>query len=194
MILRFPSLFLAGDQSLLHLPAVAIVGSRRASPDGLRRATKLAGALARSGIVVMSGLAEGIDEAAHESAIAVGGRTIAVIGTPLSSAYPAKHADLQQRIYTGHLLISPFSEGTRTFPSNFPERNRLMARLSRATVIVEATDTSGVLHQAAECEAARKALFIARSVREDPKLSWPARFTSAITLDDAEQVIAEVSN
>lgn len=193
LILRFPLLYLAGDRKLLEQPAVAIVGSRKASEAGCRRASQLATALARRGLVVMSGLAEGIDEAAHEAAIAAGGSTIAVIGTPLNTAYPAKHATLQQRIYTDHLLISPFPEGTRTFPSNFPERNRVMARLSRATVIIEASDTSGALHQAVECEAAGRALFIAKSVMDDASLTWPRRFKKAITLENAEQVIAEVS-
>jgi DNA processing protein len=194
LILRFPYLYLAGDPSLLDLPVVAIVGSRKASVEGRKRAGQLASALVRRGIVVMSGLAEGVDEAAHHAAIAAGGRTIAVIGTPLGSAYPAKHAALQQIIYSHHLLISPFPEGTRTFPSHFPERNRVMARLSRATVIIEASDTSGALHQAVECEAAGRALFIAKSVLDDGSLQWPKRFKSAIVLEDAEQVIAEVSS
>jgi DNA processing protein len=193
LVLRFPELYLAGDRSLLELPAVAIVGSRKASAEGRKRASQLATALVRRGIVVMSGLAEGIDEAAHRAAIAAGGRTIAVIGTPLNSAYPAKHAELQQIIYTHHLLISPFPAGTRTFPSHFPERNRVMARLSRATVIVEASDTSGALHQAVECEAAGRSLFIAKSVVDNPSLAWPKRFKTAITLESAEQVIAEVA-
>jgi DNA processing protein len=191
--LKVPYLYLAGDQQLLDRPAVAIVGSRKASEDGRRRAAKLAKALVAKGIVVMSGLAEGIDEAAHVAAIDAGGSTVAVIGTPLDKAYPAKHGALQQAIYERHLLVSPFPAGTRTFPSHFPERNRVMARLSRATVIVEAGDTSGALHQAVECESVGRALFIAASVMNDPKLTWPKRFKTAIVLEAAEQVLAQIS-
>ncbi len=193
-ILRVPYLYLAGDRSLLSRTSVAIVGSRKVSPEGARLAAALAKELARCGIVTMSGLAEGVDEAAHAAAIAAGGRTIAVIGTPLSRVYPAKHALLQQQIYSDHLLISPFRDGEKTFPSHFPERNRVMAMLSRATVIIEASDTSGSLHQAVECEKSGKRLFIARSVLENSRLTWPGRFKSAIAFDNPIDVIADVSS
>lgn len=192
MFLKVPTLFLAGDAALLELPCVAIVGSRKVSPSGARRAFELAKALARVGIVTMSGLAEGVDEAAHRGALEGGGKTVAVIGTPLDKVYPAKHSALQQKIYEEHLLVSQFPIGTRTFPSHFPDRNRVMARLSRATVIIEAGDTSGSLHQAVECERSGRRLFIAREVLQDPLVKWPARFTRAIPLDTAEDVIAEV--
>lgn len=176
MLLRFPTLFAAGDLQLLKCPSVAIVGSRTASPAGRQRAAQLARDLARANIVVMSGLAAGIDAAAHEAAIMHGGRTIAVIGTPLDKAYPKENIELQQQIYDQHLLISPFEAGNRTFPSHFPERNRIMARLSRATVIVEASDTSGSLHQAVESVNVGRPLFIAESVVNNARLTWPARF------------------
>lgn len=185
--LRVPYLYVAGDTSLLNEPAIAIVGSRKASPAGRRRASLLAATLAARGFVVMSGLAEGIDEAAHLAAIAAGS-TIAVIGTPLSKAYPAKHAFLQETIYRDHLLISPFPEGVRTFPRNFPERNRIMARLAAATVIVEASDTSGSLHQADECIKANRRLFIDEAVYSDRFVSWPARFPQAIVLRHPNEI------
>jgi DNA processing protein len=184
---HMPWLHLAGDQSLLGMPSVSIIGSRNASEKGRRRAARLATALAREGVVVMSGLAEGIDAAAHEAAMLVG-RTVAVIGTPLSRVYPAQHAALQRRIYTDHLLVSPFEEGEQTYPSSFPARNRVMARLSRATVIIEATNKSGTLHQADECAQAERPLFIVASIYEDKTLSWPRRFPKAIPLSRAEQV------
>ena len=142
--LRVPTLYAAGDLALLRRPIVAIVGARKASPEARQRAAQLARELVRADVVVMSGLALGIDEAAHRAAIHYGGRTIAVIGTPLERAYPRENADLQQMIYRDHLLLSPFPPGMRTFPSHFPERNRVMARLARATVIIEASDTSGL--------------------------------------------------
>jgi DNA processing protein len=174
--LRFPKLYAAGDVSLLTEPSVAIVGSRKASPEGCRRAAQLARALVRDGIVVMSGLAMGIDAAAHHAAIEAKGRTIAVIGTPLDKAYPKENTALQEVIYREHLLVSPFPIGTRTPPSHFPERNKVMARLARATVIMEAGETSGSLHQAVESLAVGHPVFIARSVIEDGDLAWPKRF------------------
>lgn len=175
-LLKVPTLYAAGDIALLEMPAVAIVGSRGASPEGKRRAAKLARELVARGIIIMSGLAKGIDEAALSAAVECGGRTIAVIGTPVDKAYPAENAPLQEKIWKNDLLISPFAIGTRTNPGHFPERNRVMARLSRATVIIEAGETSGTLHQAVECVSLRKPLFIAKSVLENPDLKWPAKF------------------
>lgn len=191
-LLRFPRLYAAGDVSLLDRPGVSVVGSRGASEEGRRRAWQLARELVRAEIVVVSGLASGIDTAAHSAALAYGGRTIAVIGTPIDKAYPRENADLQEQIYRQHLLISPFPAGTRTFRSHFPARNRVMARLSRATVIIEAGDTSGALHQAAASMAMRRPLFIAASVVESPRLTWPARFVGkpgVYVLRSAAQVI-----
>ncbi len=166
----------AGDIGLLELPAVSIVGTREVSDGGRRRAMQLARDLADAGILVVSGLARGVDAAAHTGAIQHGGSTAAIIGTPLSKAYPAENAALQEEIYSRHLLVSPFAEGSQVFKGNFPARNRVMAALSDATVIVEASDTSGTLHQAAECQRLGRWLFIMKSVADDPSLSWPARF------------------
>src|SRR5207247_10097113 len=102
-----------------------------------------------AGIVVVSGLARGVDTEALSAAIAAGGRVIAVIGTPIDKAYPAENKRLQEQIYSEHLLISQFPPGRRVYQSNFPERNKLMAAISDATVIIEAGETSGTLHQAA---------------------------------------------
>lgn len=175
-LLKFPKLYAAGELALLEMPSVAVVGSRGASAEGRRRAAQLARDLVRAGVIVMSGLALGIDAAAHRSAIEHGGRTIAVIGTPLDKAYPAEHAELQRQIHEEHLLVSPFPPGTRTFGSHFPERNRVMAHLARATVIIEAGDTSGTLHQAAASVEVGRPLFVAASVVENPTLTWPKRF------------------
>jgi DNA processing protein len=171
-----PVLYYAGDPALLLKPCVAVVGSRKATQDGQRRAARLATELAHAGVVVVSGLAEGIDTAAHTAAMAAGGRTIAVIGTPLSKAYPAANAKLQERIWAEHLLISPFAAGSKVYPSNFPMRNRVMAALTDATVIVEASNTSGALHQAAECARLGRWLFIAKNQTERSDLEWPTAF------------------
>jgi DNA processing protein len=90
-----------------------------------------------------------VDTAAHLGALEESGRTIAVIGTPLDRAYPAENAQLQEQIYSDHLLLTPFPRGERVFPSNFPKRNRVMAAVTDATVIVEASDTSW--HSASGC-------------------------------------------
>jgi DNA processing protein len=176
LLLKFPQVHAVGDLSLLEHPRVAIVGARKATQEGRRRASQLARDCARAGIVVVSGLAEGIDHAAHTAAIEHGGRTIAVIGTPLDKVYPLKHGALQRTIYREHLLLSPFTWGDKFVPSNFPERNRIMARLASATVIIEASDTSGSLHQAVESVQVGHPVFIAAGMLEDPKLTWPRRF------------------
>jgi predicted Rossmann fold nucleotide-binding protein DprA/Smf involved in DNA uptake len=130
----------------------------------------------RPGIVVVSGLAKAVDTAALTSAIENGGSTVAVIGTPLDKAYPAENSRLQENIYQGHLLLTPFEVGERTFKGNFPKRNRVMAAISDATVIVEASDTSGTLHQAAECGRLGRWLFIMKSILDDDRVSWPHDF------------------
>jgi len=168
--------YYAGDASLLGMPSVAIVGAREVSDEGKSRAYKLARELVAEGIVIVSGLAKGVDTAAHYGAVQNKGHTIAVIGTPLTKAYPAENKLLQEEIYRDQLLISPFSPNEAVFKSNFPKRNRVMALLSDATVIVEASDTSGSLHQAAECLRSDRWLFIMKSVAENPNIKWPADF------------------
>jgi DNA processing protein len=170
---RIPALQVAGDVALLTRPAVAVVGSRKATADACETAWRLAAELAESGFVVVSGLAEGIDAAAHRGTMAApGGRTIAVIGTPLERVYPKRHASLQEAIYRKHLLVSPFAEGTQTRRGHFPARNRVMARLAYATVLVAAGERSGTQHQVREAiRVGRSVLVHARLVG---KVEWVA--------------------
>jgi DNA processing protein len=168
--------FCAGDISLIKRRCVSIVGTRQVSERGWRNAARLAKELVAAGVVVMSGLAKGVDTAAMSSAIEHGGKVIGVIGTPLNKAYPAENTDLQETVWQHHLLLSPFAAGEPVYKSNFPKRNRVMAAMSDATVIVEASDTSGTLHQAAECQRLGRWLFIMKSVADDPSLKWPASF------------------
>jgi DNA processing protein len=185
------TLFYAGDLTLTHRPCVSIVGSRAATSHGLARATRLARELVEAGVVIVSGLAKGIDAAAHTSAIDSGGQTIAVIGTPLSKASPVENASLQETIWRDYLLISPFAEGSAVDRKNFPHRNRTMAAISDATVIVEADDNSGTLHQAIACQKIGRWLFILKSVVESR--AWPARFLNqrnTVTLDSTEQIFS----
>jgi DNA processing protein len=175
-------LWYAGDADLARRVCVAIVGTRKVSAEGAARARRLARELVEAGVVVVSGLADGVDTCAHSSAIEAGGRTIAVIGTPLDKAFPRANAQLQEAIARDHLLLSQFAPGSPVAKWNFPARNRLMATISDATVIVEASDTSGTLHQAAECVRLTRPLFIAKSVIDNPKLSWPEKFLRGPTV------------
>jgi DNA processing protein len=129
--------------------------------------------LGERGVIVVSGLAEGIDTAAHETAIASGGRTVAVLGTPLDKAYPAKNRVLQDRIMADHLAVSQFPAGSPSQPRNFPMRNRTMALISDATVIVEAKDGSGTIHQGWEALRLGRPLFLMESLAKDASVSWP---------------------
>jgi DNA processing protein len=186
-------LYLAGDRTLLEKgPRVSIVGSRQPSPEGLKRASYLARALVQHQIVVVSGLAAGIDRAAHISAIESGGSTIAVLGTPLDRSYPRENEELQALIIDKHLAVSQFPSGTPTQPKNFPLRNRTMALLTDATVIVEAGEKSGTLHQGWEALRLGRALFLMDSVARNESLSWPremihygAQVLSRANLDDS---------
>jgi DNA processing protein len=190
-----PLLYTAGDAGLLRAAMrVAVVGSRGASEEGRRRAAKLGRQLAQAGAVTVSGLAEGIDVEAHLGAISAGGRTIAVIGTPLDKAYPAAHAELQMQIYRDHLLVSQFTAETRVFPSNFLARNKVMARIAHASVIVEAGETSGSLSQAREVLALGRPLFLMRSLLENSQIQWPQAFvkSGARVLDRTEQLLEAI--
>jgi DNA processing protein len=142
-----------GDLALLGAPAVALVGSRHATPQGLADARAFALALSEAGLTVVSGLAEGIDGAAHRGALdaaataagATAGRTVAVVGTGLDTVYPRKHAALAQAIAAQGLMLSEFAPGTPPKADHFPRRNRLVAGLSRGTLVVEAAVQSGSL-------------------------------------------------
>lgn len=167
-------LFVAGHVDWLsERPRVSIVGSRRSSPGGLKRAARLAKVLTEHQALVVSGLAEGIDWSAHMAAMEAGGRTIAVIGTSLGVAYPATHRALQEQMMREHLVISQFPEGYPTTRRNFPMRNRTMALVSDASVIVEAGEGSGSLSQGWEALRLGRPLFLMASILERRDLSWP---------------------
>ncbi len=186
-----PKLFAAGPMEIpLPRPRVAIIGSRKAFAEGLDAAVRIATTLANKGAVVVSGLAEGIDTAAHRATIEEGGRTIAVLGTPLDHAYPRKNAILQEEIMSNHLAISQFPIGHSTRPKDFVLRNRTMALISNASIIVEAGETSGSLHEGWEVLRLGRPLFIWKSIASDSSLSWPKKMMryGALELADPEQV------
>lgn len=176
-------LYFVGHWDLAWSPSVAVVGTRQPTEEGLARTRKLVKSLVEDDFTVVSGLAAGIDTAAHKAAMDCGGRTIAVLGTPLSKSYPLENADLQRAIGQDYLVISQVPvkryemqsfKGNRYF---FPERNVTMAALTDATVIVEAGDTSGTLIQArAALEQGRK-LFVMENCF-GRGLRWPERLAA----------------
>ncbi|MCA1815527.1 MAG: DNA-processing protein DprA [Acidobacteria bacterium] len=141
------TLYVKGDwAACFESPCVAVVGSRRASTYGQNVATMLARDLAGRGVVIVSGLARGIDAAAHRGALEAGGRTVAVLGTGLDEAYPRDHKKLAEEILAkGGALVSQFPLGTPPIPENFPYRNRIISGLSLGVVLVEAAENSGSL-------------------------------------------------
>lgn len=167
-------LFVAGHPEwLLERPKVSIIGARQASGHGRKRAARLARILVRHGVIVVRGLAEGIDAAAHRATLASGGRTIAVIGTPLSDCYPPKHRELQARLMREHLVVSQFRAGQPVSRRNFPLRNRTMALATDATVIAEAGEGSGSLSQGWEALRLGRPLFLMASILDNTMLAWP---------------------
>lgn len=138
-------LHVRGDRSLLHKSALAIVGSRRASPYAINVAEHLAKQLAPAGLVIVSGLARGVDAASHDAALDCGGATIAVLGTGIDVIYPRSNASLFRRIEAAGLIVSEFAPGAPPKPEHFPIRNRIISGLALGTVIVEATSRSGSL-------------------------------------------------
>ena len=171
-----------GNLDLLHTKCISIIGARKTSAKGITRAKRLSKELSHENFTIVSGLAKGIDTAAHQSAIENGGNTIGVIGTPINEYYPKENKKLQDEIARNFLLISqvPFykyaNEPFNHHRFHFPRRNMIMASISEATVIVEASDTSGSLIQAKECLKQKKKLFILDSCFNDPEVKWPENY------------------
>ena len=189
-------LFYQGDLSLLtHGRRVAVVGSRKVSKDGIKRAIALTKALVNYDIIVVSGLAEGVDTVAHQTAIAHSGRTIAVLGTPLDKVYPKSNARLLEVIKDGHLAISQFPEGYPAQKKNFPVRNRTMALISDATIIIEASESSGTRHQGWEALRLGRLVYLLQNV-VDKKLSWTEEMlkygAQVLTKESLEEVLTDI--
>ena len=141
-----PLLFVAGDPGILEKPQLAMVGSRRASRPGLDTAAAFSRCLAGAGFVITSGLAAGIDAAAHEAALGIGGQTVGVLGTGLEKLYPQRHRALADAmIASGSAVVSEFPLDAGPLPANFPRRNRIISGLSLGVLVVEASVASGSL-------------------------------------------------
>lgn len=194
-------LYYQGDWKLTYLPSVAVVGTRHPTSEGVRRTEYLVKRLVQDGVVVVSGLAKGIDTAAHTTAIENGGLTIGVIGTPLNCYYPPENQELQKKIASNYLLISqvPFSRYARqTYRENrffFPERNITMSALTDATIIVEAGETSGTLIQARAALQQGRKLFILDNNFLNPALTWPKKFEDkgAIRIKEYDEIRKHLS-
>ena len=166
-------LFFKGDFSLLkNGRRVSVVGSRKVSDLGIKRTQFITNFLVERQITVVSGLAEGVDTAAHLAAIQRGGKTIGVIGTPLNQYFPSRNKALQDKIAENYLLLSQFLENSSVTPKNFPIRNRTMALISDATIIIEASEKSGTKHQGWEALRLGRELLIMENVINGNNVSW----------------------
>ena len=188
-------LYTRGRVELLNAPAIAIVGSRNATPQGLENARAFALHLGRAGWVVVSGLALGIDGAAHEAALASGAGTIAVVGTGLDVFYPIRHRALAQRIAADGLIVSEFAIGTPALAENFPIRNRIIAGLARGTLVVEAAVQSGSLITARlAVEAGRDVFAIPGSIHSPQSRGCHALIKQGAKLvDSAADIVDELA-
>jgi DNA processing protein len=194
-------IYYQGWWDLVESRCVAVVGARKASDQGIARTLRLVRELVKDDFTIVSGLAAGVDTAAHETAIDAGGRTIAVIGTPLSHTYPRGNVELQRRVGRDFLLISQVpvkryeNQDYRQNRLFFPERNITMSALTEATVIVEAGETSGTLIQARAALQQGRKLFILDSCFRNKRLTWPHRFAEkgAIRVADYEDIRQQLS-
>ena len=191
------NLFYEGDFELLSSNRrVSVVGSRKATQKGIKRTNNLCKLLVRNNITIVSGLAEGIDTAAHTSAINLKGNTISVLGTSLDITYPTSNINLLDIIKKKHLAISQFKSNTPIQRSNFPQRNRTMALISDATIIVEATEKSGTKHQGWEALRLGRKLYILKSVLDNGEISWVTEMVDygavILTSENVELLLSEI--
>ena len=193
-------LYYQGAWDLVESPCIAVVGTRHPSPLGEKRAEKLAKQLVQDNFTVVSGLAEGIDTAAHKAAIEQGGRTIAVLGTPINAFFPKQNEALQRAIAKDFLVISqvPIVRYSRQTPNVnrnfFPARNITMSALTAATIIVEAGETSGTLIQARHALKQKRKLLILDNCFKNTTITWPAKFEKqgAIRVRDYDDIKAHL--
>lgn len=186
----YEHLFFKGNLDLLKLNVVSVVGTRNPSEEGILRAKKVSSVLCELDIPVMSGLAKGIDTVAHKAALSAGGATIAVLGTPIHKIYPAENKALAAEIADKGLLVSTSTPEEEHGKFLFPRRNRLMAKLSVATIVIEAGPTSGVIHQASECLKQGRKLIFLKSLATNQSLPWVPGFinSGAIVVETADEL------
>ena len=186
-------LWLQGRRALLATPALAIVGSRNPTAQGGDNAQAFAKTLAQAGLTIVSGLALGVDAAAHEGALAGGGATIAVVGTGLDQVYPRRNAKLAARIQAeGGLIVSEYALGVPVLPANFPRRNRIIAGLAQGCLVVEAAVQSGSLITARlAAEAGREVFAIPGSIHSPLARGCHALIRQGAKLVESAQDVLE---
>ena len=185
-------IFYKGSMEIpIPCPRVSIIGSRDASERGLLETKRISKILVENKITIVSGLARGIDTVGHKTAIEYGGKTIAVIGTPLNKAYPKENSELQEELMKNHLVISQYPVDHPTTRKNFVLRNRTMALISDATIIVEAGKSSGSLHQGWETLRIGRPLFICKDIFDNNELKWPKEMIQygAMKLDNPIDIL-----
>lgn len=189
------ALFVAGSVDALWQPQLAIVGSRSASASGLATARKFARALAQAGLTITSGLADGIDGAAHAAALDAGGATVAVLGTGPDQVYPSRNAALAERIFGHGALVSEFPPGTPPRPDHFPRRNRIIAGLALGTLVVEASLRSGSLITARLASEAGRDVYAIPGSINNPLARGCHRLIrdGAHLVETTDEVLAEVA-
>lgn len=187
-------LYAQGRLDLLRSESVAVVGSRRPTPQGLDTARQLARELSERGWTVVSGLAAGIDGAAHVGGLEGKAGTIAVVGTGLDQVYPRRHVELARRIEAEGLMLSEYPIGTPPLPPNFPQRNRIIAGLARGTLVVEAAMRSGSLITARlAAEAGRDVLAVPGSIRADQSRGCHALIRDGAALvESVDDILAAI--
>lgn len=184
-----PFLFYRGELREDDAFSVAVVGTRRPSGEGLRRARRMSRNLVRHHVTVLSGLARGIDTAAHEAALEAGGRTIAVLGSGLERIYPPENGDLARRIAASGAVVSQFWPDAPPAAYNFPRRNVVMSGLGQGTVVIEASATSGAKMQARFAMEQGKHVFLLASLVAE--YDWATSYArrGAIVVDDVRDVL-----
>jgi DNA processing protein len=185
---RPPVLFLRGTEDEHDAVSVAVVGTRQPTPRGIEQGRRLAAGLIERGIPVISGLAAGIDSTAHRTALELGGRTVAVIGTGIDRAYPAQNASLQDEIAATGLVVSQFLPGSPPTKVSFPMRNAVMSGYALATVVVEAAYRSGARMQARLALQHGRHVFLMRSLLEHDWARDYAQRPGVTVVDNADDV------
>lgn len=190
---RPPLLFVRGELTSGDDQAVAVVGTRKATPDGLDAARDMAVGIARSGFTVVSGLAEGVDTAAHEATLDVGNRTIAVIGTGLRRSYPPQNTELQRRLGDESAVLSQFWPDAPPTRTSFPMRNVVMSGLSLATVVIEASGASGARMQARFALEHGRPVFLLRTLLSHDWAREYAKRPGTYVVVSAAEVVERVA-
>ncbi len=189
-----PFLYIQGNPQLLKRPSISIVGTRQATERGIQRTRDCVDELGPE-YVIVSGLARGIDGAAHIQALAKGYNTIAVLGTPVNTYYPSEHEQLQSLISMYGLVVSQFAPCRRVMQYFFMQRNLTMSQIStEGSLLIESSDNGGGVKQAKYSEQLHKNVFIFKDVYDDPSLKWPKTFEAPVLVSGEKYVMESVKN